>query len=535
MNCAGICTAGVPIGATVTLSAVASDGSRFDGWSSDGCPGRGDCALVANGEIDVTAHFTADVNAVSVRTGGSGLGQVTSAPPGIDCPAHCDTDVDIATVTLTAAPMPDHQFAGWSGPCEGQAAVCTLTFEDLDEPATDIEAHFAPPPDTPWSATLVPDLTSITALEGLPGGDLLVAGRDGRDLPVVARLDAVGRRLWTHTLRREVTVTRLDVAADGSVAAGGWSTAVAPGDNNVESDLIVACLEGQSGQLRWYRTAPWVREQEVVDVAWSGSAVVAVGTTKTGIDLGDGELGSIGRQDLVAWRLDGTDGNNVDSALFGGSFDVQPYAVTALGGDVVLVAAVTDSATIGDVEFVATGQSPDVVIARVRPDNTMVWSRQWNTGNAAPGSCDATTGEGFAVAVACVMAGQRWDVRIVRFDEDGLELTDVVTGDVEAAFPVALASLSGGGLGLSGRYEGRGANFGGTALPAPIGRYDGFAAVYSAQGDHVESFGFADTGNFVGPYAAPLGDGWVVGGAADGVTLLGRQLSPGPFLAHFRP
>jgi hypothetical protein len=64
-----------------------------------------------------------------------GTAQVTSAPPGIDCRAEtvgdvgptgaCTANFSAGTVvTLTATPLYDGTFAGWTGACAGQGATC---------------------------------------------------------------------------------------------------------------------------------------------------------------------------------------------------------------------------------------------------------------------------------------------------------------------------------------------------------------------------------------------------------------------------
>lgn len=59
IDCGATCTAPVPQGACVVLTAEADPGSVFDGWSGEGCSGTGDCAFVASGDLAVTATFTA--------------------------------------------------------------------------------------------------------------------------------------------------------------------------------------------------------------------------------------------------------------------------------------------------------------------------------------------------------------------------------------------------------------------------------------------------------------------------------------------
>lgn len=57
MNCTTTCTAQFPLSSRVTLTATAATGSRFTGWSGEGCSGTGTCAVTMMGARAVTATF----------------------------------------------------------------------------------------------------------------------------------------------------------------------------------------------------------------------------------------------------------------------------------------------------------------------------------------------------------------------------------------------------------------------------------------------------------------------------------------------
>ncbi len=62
-----------------------------------------------------------------VRTG-TGMGDVTSVPAGVNCGATCVGTYPAGTmVTLTAAPLSGSTFTRWSGACSGSSTTCTLT------------------------------------------------------------------------------------------------------------------------------------------------------------------------------------------------------------------------------------------------------------------------------------------------------------------------------------------------------------------------------------------------------------------------
>jgi hypothetical protein len=58
ISCGSDCTQGYPSGTVVTLTAVASAGSRFAGWSGGGCSGTGKCTISGNVSTTITATFT---------------------------------------------------------------------------------------------------------------------------------------------------------------------------------------------------------------------------------------------------------------------------------------------------------------------------------------------------------------------------------------------------------------------------------------------------------------------------------------------
>jgi uncharacterized repeat protein (TIGR02543 family) len=130
INCGSTCSATFASGALVTLSAAASSGSTFAGWSGAGCSGTSSCTVTMSTAQTVTATFNSQVTtyALTVTRSGSGTGTVTSSTGGINCGSTCSANIASGTtVTLTAAAASGSTFGGWSNGCTGTSATCTVS------------------------------------------------------------------------------------------------------------------------------------------------------------------------------------------------------------------------------------------------------------------------------------------------------------------------------------------------------------------------------------------------------------------------
>ena len=129
IDCGTTCVTSVQHGADLTLTASASVGSRFEGWTD--CPDANgvNCALAsAAADHDIRPTFIRqhllDLTVV-------GPGTVTSTVGPIDCGGACPTRIDDQVlVTLTAEPSLDARLVGWTGDwCSGAALTCVVPMD----------------------------------------------------------------------------------------------------------------------------------------------------------------------------------------------------------------------------------------------------------------------------------------------------------------------------------------------------------------------------------------------------------------------
>ena len=138
INCGNDCSESYNQGTSVTLTATPVSGSIFTGWNGGGCSGTGNCVVTMNNDLTVTATFQLIQKTLSINKSGTGSGNITSSPAGINCGSDCSETYNQGTsVTLTATPVSGSTFSGWSGGnCSGTGNCVVTMNNDLTVTAT---------------------------------------------------------------------------------------------------------------------------------------------------------------------------------------------------------------------------------------------------------------------------------------------------------------------------------------------------------------------------------------------------------------
>ena len=136
INCGATCAFAFGGGSSVTLTAAASGGSVFAGWSGGACTGTGTCVVTMNAATAVTANFvtlagtpTATLMPASLAFGGQSMG--TTAP----AQAVTVTNTGTGTLTISNLAVSNAQFAQTNN-CTSLASGASCTVNVTFTPTT---------------------------------------------------------------------------------------------------------------------------------------------------------------------------------------------------------------------------------------------------------------------------------------------------------------------------------------------------------------------------------------------------------------
>ncbi|HEX5376701.1 MAG TPA: hypothetical protein VFW48_11150 [Solirubrobacterales bacterium] len=156
INCGVFCSGKFPVGSVVTLTAKASEGSKFTGWSGgftawpdSGCSGTGTCTIPLAfiritvfpppppPPVGVTATFDLESKPknldLTVSKTGTGSGTVKSSPAGIDCGGTCMAEFEEGEeVTLWAGAAAGSVVSSWRGCDVAIGRECRVTVDGAE-------------------------------------------------------------------------------------------------------------------------------------------------------------------------------------------------------------------------------------------------------------------------------------------------------------------------------------------------------------------------------------------------------------------
>jgi streptogramin lyase/6-phosphogluconolactonase (cycloisomerase 2 family) len=277
VSCGATCGATFADGSIVVLSAAASAGSRFAGWSGAGCSGTGTCTVALTSSRLVTATFNQQFTLTVTRVGS---GTVTSSPSGVSCGATCAALYDMGSVvTLAASASAGFGFSGWSGAgCSG-TGTCVVTVNA----ATAVTATFVLPTVTVSAPTINFGAVSVglgTLVQQTPAQTFTLT----QNFPATVTWTAAANQPW-------ITVTP---------ASGGINDTITVGIQNTAGTLPPAGLV--SGAVTLTTTGALNNPAVTINLTvFSGVSSPPAGSFDT---PNDGQGGITGSVAVTGWAVD---------------------------------------------------------------------------------------------------------------------------------------------------------------------------------------------------------------------------------------
>jgi hypothetical protein len=160
INCGVTCEHEYLEGTKVTLTASASAGSVFEGWSGcDAEPSPTTCEITIVEETTVEAEFN-EIEKFKLTVIKSGTGKVESTSPvspKIVCGSECEKEFEEGTkVTLSKTADPGSNFVEWTGACTGSGA-CEVTMSAAKEVTAEFKLSANPTPSPTPTPTPEPE------------------------------------------------------------------------------------------------------------------------------------------------------------------------------------------------------------------------------------------------------------------------------------------------------------------------------------------------------------------------------------------
>jgi hypothetical protein len=314
----------------------------------------------------------------------------------------------------------------------------------------------------------------------------------GADL-YVARLDADGDHLWSHSFGDSSQQFMTDVAIDasGNVAITGWLNGSVDfgggplsSTSSFDSDAFVAKFD-VNGTHEWSRRFGDADAQYGYGVAFDAQGnVVVTGEMAGSADFGGGPLTSAGAQDVFVAKFDAA-GNPLWSRRFGDEgWQFGDAVAIDSAGNIVVTGAFYGNIDFGSGSLESTG-GDDVYLAKFAPDGASLWSRSFG---------DSLTEDPFDVAVdpagnisitgnfqgqmdfgsGLLSSAGSWDVYVAKFSPGGAHLWSTRFGDSDTQYALCIAASLLGDIAVGGWFKGS-VDFGGGPLTS-AGGSDAFVA-----------------------------------------------------------
>lgn len=142
ISCSPSCEADFELGEEVELKPEIVGEAKFVKWLGD-CTGSGVCKVTMNKAKSVTAEFESTAVPkfkLKVKKIGTGSGEVTSSPVGIECGETCEFEFEKDTgVELIRAASKGSEFVKWTGACTGNGA-CNVKMSAAKEVTAEFKA-----------------------------------------------------------------------------------------------------------------------------------------------------------------------------------------------------------------------------------------------------------------------------------------------------------------------------------------------------------------------------------------------------------
>jgi len=203
INCGSTCSYSYTNGSVAVLTAAASSGYVFTGWTGCDSAHGNSCIVTMNNNRSVTASFTptSSTYAVNVSTMGGGIGMVASTDGQINCQPYCSGNYSSgSTTTLTAVAGWQSNFAGWTGCDSLQGNVCTVKVSSARNVTATFGGNFAGIRFVPVTPCRLSDTRNATGTFGGPP----ISGNTSRNFPI--RQSACGIPLAAMAYSLNVTV-----------------------------------------------------------------------------------------------------------------------------------------------------------------------------------------------------------------------------------------------------------------------------------------------------------------------------------------